>query len=79
MVNSTLFDNFLSLSLKYIVQNGPPNTGRMIDKGQSPLFSEPYELNSHKYNSRCEASRGKPHAQKMSEGHSARGSQRMYK
>ena len=33
----------------------------------------------NKYNCRCEASRGKPHAQKMSEGHSARGSQHMYK
>ena len=28
---------------------------------------------------RCEASRGKPHAQKMCEGHSARGSQHMFK
>ena len=33
----------------------------------------------NKYNCRCEASRGKPHAQKMSEGHSARGSQHIYK
>ena len=37
------------------------------------------KIKDYKYNCRCEASRGKPHAQKMSEGHSARGSQHMYK
>ena len=46
---------------------------------QDQCVSQIRKFKINKYNCRCEASRGKPHVQKMSEGHSARGSLHMYK